>query len=280
MAAGKRVNDLDLGPVGKWVEDESLRESKFLAEWLNRLVTGRDMHVIVTAASETGVGKTTLAVSLALLLDQHGWTADKAAVADARRYNALYDAAEPGEVLLLDEAEKAADSRRGMATESVELSQAFAARRYQQVFGILTAPTKSWVDRRLGADSADYWIQAQQTDKGRVKGEAKVYRLKNNEHYESSYVEKTEYIHWPVLDWHDEFRALERRKDEILSGDDGAGAYIHREELEGIKADVRDQAEKEARDEIIERMSEEEFTHAEIAAAVGLSRSRVSQILG
>ncbi len=273
------TTDLDLGPIGKWAGLESLRESKFFSEYLNRLVTGRDMHVIVTAASETGVGKTTLAASLAIIFDQHGWTADKAAVADAAEYSKKYDEVDAGSVLLLDEAEKAADARRGMSKESVEVSQAFATKRYQQVFGVLTAPSKSWVDNRLGSDSADYWIQALQTDMGRVKGEAKVYRLKNNEHYQQEYTQRTEYIHWPNLDWHPEFLELDRRKRELLESDE-ENAYIHKDEVAEIKKSVRREAKKELENEVIQRMAGlDTFLQKDIAEALDYDPGTISRRL-
>lgn len=283
MATAERgVDDitegLDLGPIDSWAGLESLRDSKFLAEYLNRLVTGRDMHIIVTAASETGVGKTTLAASLAIMLDQQGWDAEKASVASAAMYSHLYDQVPPGSVLILDEAEKAADNRRGMTKESVEISQAFAAKRYQQVFGILTAPSKGWVDNRLGSDAADYWIQAHQTDLGRIKGEATVYRLKNNEHYEQEYTERTEKIHWPNLDWHSEFRKLDKRKREILE-DDEKSPYIHRDEVKERERKARKEAKREKEQEIIERMSGEGFTQSEIGDAVDLHQTTVSDRL-
>lgn len=268
----------DLGPVGRWALDESIRNSKFFAEYLNRLVTGRDMHVIITASSETGVGKTTLAASLAIILDQQGWTADKACVADAAEYSSKYDEVDEGSVLLLDEAEKAVDARRGMTKESVEVSQAFATKRYQQVFGMLTAPSKGWVDNRLGSDAADYWIQALQTDMGRVKGEAKVYRLKNNEHYQQDYTEKTEYIHWPVLDWHPEFRKLDKRKRELLESDE-ENAYIHKDQVADIKKSVRKEAVKATEQEIIERMATSDFTQTEIAEALDYNQATISRRL-
>ncbi len=271
----------NLGPVEEWAGVEEFRESKFFAEYLNRLVTGRDMHVIVTAASETGVGKTTLAASLAIMLDQQGWRFEKAAVANAAEYSRKYDEVKPGSVLLLDEAEKAADARRGMTKESVEVSQAFATKRYQQVFGILTAPSKSWVDNRLGSDSADYWIQALQTDMGRVKGEAKVYRLKNNEHYEQEYAERTEYMHWPNLDWHSEFKKLDRKKRELLESDE-ENPYIHKDEVADIKKRIRKDTRKEIIQDVINRMAFEadyDFTQAQIGAAVDLSQTSVSRKL-
>lgn len=290
MATEQRgiTEGLDLGHITPLLEDESIRDSKFFGEYLNRLVTGRDMHVIITAASETGVGKTTLAASLAILFDQQGWTADKAAVANAAEYSQKYDEVEPGSVLILDEAEKAVDARRGMTKESVEVSQAFATKRYQQVFGMLTAPSKGWVDNRLGSDAADYWIQALQTDMGRIKGEAKVYRLKNNEHYQQDYTERTEFIHWPNLDWHPEFQELDRRKRKLLESDEES-AYVHKDDIADIKKSVRRETQRETEQQIIERMAASDleekhkattgFKQKEIGEALDVSRSRISQRL-
>lgn len=276
-----QIDGRDLGPVGAWAGRTDFADSQFFAEYLNRLVSGRDMNILLTASSETGVGKTTAAVSLALMLDQHGWTADKAAVGSAQEYDRLYDQAEPGSVLILDEAEKAVDSRRGMASSSVTLSQSFAAKRYRQVFSILTAPSKSWIDTRLGSDAADFWIQALDTDMGRVKGEARVYRLMTNEHYGTDYTKRTEYLHWPSLDDHPEFKALDRKKVDLLEhkGQDEATYYTEDE-----VGDKVDQARKEGktgfRDDIIRTLNEDvdSLTQDDIKDIVGLSKGRVNQI--
>jgi len=266
---------LDLGPAEYWAQAPQFRESKFFAEYLNRLVSGRDMHVIVTASAETGVGKTTLAASLALMLDQNGWTFEKAAVASAEQYSYLYDRVEPGSVLILDEAEKAADARRGMTQESVEISQAFATKRYMQVFGMLTAPSRGWVDDRLGADAADYWIKAEQTDLGRVKGEATVYRMKNNEHYMQEYTDKYETIHWPKLDWHPEFRKLDNEKQRLLE-DDEKSPYVHRNKANEWKDEAYEQGRDDMVAEVIERMDAQGFTQKQIGDAVDLHQTTVS----
>lgn len=269
---------LDLGPIENWAGLETFRDSKFFAEYLNRLVTGRDMHIIVTASAETGVGKTTLAASLAIMLDQIGWDHNKAAVASAAQYSYLYDEVPPGSVLILDEAEKAVDSRRSMTTESVEISQAFATKRYQQVFGILTAPSRGWVDDRLGADAADYWIQAEQTDLGRVKGEASVYRMKNNEHYMQEYTDRTETIHWPHLDWHPEFQKLDKKKTDLLENDDEK-PFIERSQAEEWREDAHENGRSEMQQEVIERMNAQGFTQGEIGDAVDLHQTTVSNRL-
>lgn len=272
-------------PTELWSEVGGITDSKLFSEYIHRLVSGRDMHVIITAASETGVGKTTLAVVLALLWDQHGWTADKAAVADARKYDKMYDEVPPGSVLLLDEAEKAVDARRGTSKDNVELSQSFAAKRFKQVFGIMTAPSKSWVDKRMGSDAADYWIQALETDKGQPKGEARVYRLRESEHYGSEYHPKSEIISWPRLDNHQAFRDLDRRKREKLEGNIQS-SYVHRDKVEDLKENYWNKATKMARYHIVKAMAEHGMTQTKIADILtaaenveGLSQQRVSQFV-
>lgn len=276
---GVDATTADLGPVGAWIKNDEFRESKFFAECLTRLVTGRDVNIVITASSETGVGKSTLAATLALMLDQHGWTADKCAVGSAREYDHLYDEVPPGSVVILDEAEKAVDSRRGMTSESVNLAQSFAAKRYKQVFSILTAPTKSWIDKRLGSDSADYWIQAQDTDLGRIKGEAKVYRLKTNEHYNQEYTEKTETITWPDISDHPEFRRMDEIKQERLESGDGDG-YFAPGEVEKVRKQTRREAISEYRKEIVTKLNAlDGITQEEIGDVFDVSRSRVSHIV-
>jgi anion-transporting ArsA/GET3 family ATPase len=288
MAAGEPITDpediepapADLGPLEAIRDDETIRESRFFAECLTRLVTGRDVNIIITASSETGVGKSTLAVALALLLDQHGWEARKAAIGSARQYDALYDSVSPGSVVILDEAEEAVDSRRGMTSESVSLAQSFAAKRYKQVFSILTAPTKGWVDKRLGSDSADFWIQAQETDLGRVKGEARVYRLKTNEHYERDFTTKTETISWPDISDHPEFEEMDARKRDRYDNGDGGAEYYDADEVAEIREQTAEEVRMEYRRKIVDRLNDgTALTQGEIGKVFDISASRVSQIV-
>jgi hypothetical protein len=288
MATGQPITDpadiptrtADAGPVELLTRSESLQNSRFFTEIYTRLVTGRDANIVITASSETGVGKSTLAVTLALLLDQHGWTADKAAIGSAREYDRLYDAVKPGSVVILDEAEEAADSRRGMTSESVSLAQSFAAKRYKQVFSILTAPTKSWIDKRLGSDSADFWIQAQETDLGRIKGEARVYRLKTNEHYERDFTKKTETLSWPDISDHEEFARMDERKRERYDNGGESTEYYDEEDVRRVRRKTREEVRKDVRRDIIGKLDDiDDLTQSQIADVFDLSRSRVSQIV-
>lgn len=288
MAAGERLTDpaeidaadVGLGPLQAIADADGFTDSRLFAELLTRLVTGRDANIVITASSETGVGKSTLAVTLALLLDQHGWEARKAAIGSAREYDRLYDSVDPGSVVILDEAEEAVDSRRGMTSESVSLSQSFASKRYKQVFSILTAPTKGWIDARIGSDSADFWIQAQETDLGRVKGEARVYRLKTNEHYERDFTKKTETLEWPDISDHPAFAEMDRRKRERYDNGADGSEYYDSDEVDEIRRKTRKEVRQEYRQEIITRLNDgTPLTQDEIGDVFDLSGSRVSQVV-
>ncbi|MCU4926911.1 hypothetical protein OB905_13130 [Halobacteria archaeon AArc-dxtr1] len=263
-------------PIDIWHKFPGLTDSKMFHEFASRLTSGRDMHVIITAAAETGVGKTTLAVTLSLLWDMNWWTAEKATL-DPRDYEMMYDEVAPGSVLLLDEVQDAVDSRRAGSRDNVNLSQAFATKRYRQVFGMMTAPSKGWVDGRIGSDSADYWIQCQETDKGEPKGEAKVYRLKNNEHYEESYSKRTETISWPKLDWHPEFKKLHRKKVESKEGKTQSN-YVHRSEHVDALEKAKERTRR-ARDNwwMMRLYQQTDLSQGDIGDIVGINQATVSR---
>lgn len=293
-------------------ETESLRNSKFWHEYLTRLENGRDMHTAVTAASETGVGKTTLAYTLCTLGDMFGWNVGKATL-DPAEYAHLYDAKDycaehdswdeevplsifercpdcvyqlpPGSWLLGDEWEQAVDARRSNTKENVEASHQVATKRYRQIFSVYTLPSKSWMDSRFSDDAIDYWIQAQEGKSGEAKGEAQVYRVKNNEHRGQSYTKFVETIDWPILDSHTEFAKLEHMKKERMEGEIKR-TYIHRDEFEEAKKNFWNKATKKSRYFIVKAMVEHGISQTETADILqkaehveGLTQQRVSQLV-
>jgi hypothetical protein len=267
-----------------WDKLEGVANSTLHKEYMNRMSAGRDIRVVITAASETGVGKTTLALVLAIMWDIHGWTVDKVTL-DPREYSVKYDDVPPGSVLLLDEAEQAVDKRRGMTNDNLEVSHDFATKRYRQVVGILTAPSKGWLDERIGIDMVDYWIQCQETDDGKPKGEGKVYRLKNNEHYEADYTQKTEIISWPNMDWHPLKAKLDAVKRERMEGQTER-RYWHVDEVEKLKSNYWTKCMQKTRFSFVRAMYEHGLTQAEIAEITteaeeveSLSQRRVSDLV-
>lgn len=143
-----------------------------LNEFVNgRLNANRDSKIIITARnSETGTGKTTLAVNLALLWDRNGWTADKGFL-DIKKYLAYYaHHGKAGDVLLLDDAEAGADNRRSTSKFNVLISKYWSIFRAKNIVSMLTLPTVTMLDKRL-MELADWLLIV------RERGIARPYRI-------------------------------------------------------------------------------------------------------
>lgn len=293
------------------IVEYGLDESEFFTEYLNRLAAGRDMHTAITAASETGVGKTTLAYAICKLGDVNGWHVGKATL-DPAEYAHLYDkkqycemhaehddvpletfescsecqyALGSGSWLLGDEWEQAVDARRSQTKENVEASHQVATKRYRQIFAVYTLPSKSWMDNRFSNDAIDYWIQAHEDAHGRPKGEATVYRVKINEHANTSYTEKIETISWPILDDHQQFQKLEQMKKQRMEGN-VQRAYIHRDEFEEAKENFWNKATQKTRYHMVKAMAKDGLTQQRVADITtkaehveGLTQSGVSRLV-
>ncbi|MFW5950259.1 MAG: hypothetical protein ACOCR6_02790 [archaeon] len=298
-----------------WAEFPGLTESEFWKTYVTRLQAGRDMHTAITAASETGVGKTLLAVILALLGDVNGWHAGKATL-DPAEYAHMYDervlcedhadrderiplpefercranggceyAQKPGSWLIGDEWEQAVDARRSTSKENVEASHQVATKRYRQIMAVYTLPSKSWMDNRFGEDAIDYWIQVHETEFGEPKGEADVYRVKINEHKNVAYTQHVEKITWPNFSTHPEFRKLNQMKKQRMEGN-VQRTYIHRDEFEEAKKNFWNKATKKTRYHIVKAMAEYGISQTDIAEITqvaehveGISQQRVSQLV-
>lgn len=320
MAQGERGSVVDTDEGGEipdhlwelWAEFPGLTHSEFWKTYITRLQAGRDIHVAVTAASETGVGKTLLAFVLAYLGDINGWTTAQATL-DPAEYAFMYDERDEcekhadqegrtplsefeacdactyelpaGSWLIGDEWEQAVDARRSTSKENVEASHQVATKRYRQIMGVYTLPSKSWMDNRFGDDAVDFWIQAHETRYGEPKGEADVYRVKNNEHRGVSYTEHVETITWPNLSNHTQYQQLTRLKKERMEGNI-ARTYIHRDEFEEAKENFWNKATKKTRYHLIKAMVKHGVSQTEAADITqkaehveGLSQQRVSQLM-
>lgn len=295
-----------------WAEFPGLTNSKFWKTYVTRLRAGRDIHVAVTAASETGVGKTLLAFVLALLGDVNGWTAEQATL-DPAEYAHMYDERDPcekhadrderlslsefencdactyelpaGSWLIGDEWEQAVDARRSTSKENVEASHQVATKRYRQIMGVYTLPSKSWMDNRFGDDAVDFWIQVHETEYGEPEGVADVYRVKVNEHKGSGYTEHVEQITWPNLAEHPEYEALNRLKKKRMEGNIHR-TYVHRDEYEEMKENFWNKATKKSRYHLVKAMVEFGISQTDAAEITqiaehveGLSQQRVSQLV-
>lgn len=258
----------------------ALRSSELHREFIQRFGQGRDMRVIVSADNaSTGVGKTTLAVFLAKLWDVWGWSPEKATL-DPREFSVFYDQVRPGSVMLLDEAEQALDRRRSMSEEVLNVSHDFATKRYRQIFGILTLPSKDLIDARIADKLCDYWVLVEEP------GKASVFEFDENQFTNQVYYKKRETLEWPPLDDDPDFQAVEQKKIDRMTGKTQS-RYVHRDEVEELKENFWRKATAERTYEVVRAAHEASqddstdvsLTQSDIGRIAGLSQPRVSEIV-
>lgn len=275
-------SNVDESPLPISIEDipASLRTSHLHREYIKRFGDGRDMRVIISADnSATGVGKTTLAVVLAILWDVWGWTPTKGTL-DPREFSVYYDHVRPGSVMLLDEAEQAIDRRRSMTEETLAIGHDFATKRYRQVFGLLTLPSKDMIDARIADKLCDYWILVEE------KGKASVFEFDENAFTGKVYYKKVETIEWPKLDGNNLYKQIEQKKHDRMEGKTQS-RFVRRDEMEEALDNYWQKATAKRNYELINSMydatkdgdSPVSLTQTQIGEIVGMSQSNVSKIV-
>jgi hypothetical protein len=174
----------------------------------------RDLKIIITASdAQTGVGKSTLAFSLAAswhpIYTSDQWTADDGATYDVNEFLNRYTQAKAGSVLMMEEAEQL-DSRRAMAGENVNFSHYWMAMRVRQVVSILTLPSTSALDKRLW-ELADVWINVKR------RGLGEVHECQVNDYEGKAWREPMEQVEWPNTADHPEMQAIDKLKEEKIN---------------------------------------------------------------
>ncbi|MCS3924103.1 helix-turn-helix domain-containing protein [Methanosalsum natronophilum] len=274
------------------------KDSYLLNFFKNRERNKRDVKMIITARnSETGTGKTTLAVCLARAMDPN-WSAERACF-DINTYIKLYETLPAGSCIILDEGEQAADNRRSMTNNNVNLTHAWAMLRYRQIHTIVTLPTTSMLDKRM-LELADIRVHVIR------RGVADVKRVTVDDNDGTLYQQKVEIVQWGSLDKDVEYKKMcDMKHDYTLQYFNRFGLSINsvspEEKVKKLSSKVK-KLEKEKEEEIeslkkefsnkskfelVERESEiakklleiEGFSQRKIAKVLGVSRDTVSRRL-
>lgn len=235
---------------------------------------GRTLLVIVIARdAATGTGKTTLACQLAKAWDTNGWTADRATLDPGTYADKYTDPDTPSKsVLLLDEAEQAADNRRSMSNQNVKLSHLWATMRFREIYSIITLPSASMLDKRL-KELADVKIVVHN------RGTAVAYKTKIDDHDGSYRAKRLCRLRWEPMDDDPQYQRLTDKKADRMRNYAETFSYGG-DDADDDEADP-DQIRRDYRRQVIERMSAAGYTQAEIADGLPdiSDRSTVSKIL-
>lgn len=219
--------------------------SVFLRLLLHRLKENRDLKIIITSRSATtGLGKTTLAYIICreiMRIQGREWTTDDHAFIDVQGYRNAYINGQEGDCLLLDEIEYAADSRRAMSSDNVDLSHTWTTLRYKNIVSVATLPTTTMLDGRL-LELADVWINVTR------KGVAHPYYLWVNDYTGERNRKRMvnelgleETIAFNDVSDEQEWQKLKQLKEDHVEGDENQ--YFERDDLESAKDDAQ-RAEK------------------------------------
>jgi hypothetical protein len=242
-----------------------------------RLSMDNDAKIIIQGAdSQTGIGKTTLAIKIARAIDDE-WTADEKAFVDVQEYINAHLNKPAGSVLLLDEIEAGADSRRFMSQENVDLSQAWATMRARNIVTIATLPSISMLDNRM-IELADFWILVKR------RGLAQPYSVHVNDFTGKVRREPfpgDEHIQFADLpDGDADKEHLDSLKDDMLQMDESG--YIKVEEHQKELEKRLEEKEKEIRDGLVQELYEKtSATQSEISdlSFVEMHQSQVSRVV-
>lgn len=244
-----------------------------------KLESDNDIKIIIQGAnSQTGIGKTTLAVLLCRYIDPE-WNAEDKSFVDVQEYLNAHLDCKKGSALLLDEIEAGADKRRSNSSENVELSQGWATLRARNIATVATLPSISMLDSRM-MELADYWILV------KSRGVAQPYKINVNDFAPSRTPQRKplpgdEHIRFPDLPSDDpDKKYLDSIKDEMVrdSGLRSIPVPEHKEKLEKAKAE----ASKDLRNDMMREVYEaSDMTYEEIGnlPSVDLLRARVGEII-
>ena len=245
-----------------------------------RVAQNRDLTVIVSDWNlERGSGKTTLALRLAQAADRtdEGVTREKASLS-AEELTEAYTSKPKGSSLVFDEAEAGISNRRAMSGVNEAMRKIVGMGRVEQKYLFLTTPGVHQIDSDIRA-MADMWIMVREV------GRAQMYRVRFNPFEGQALTDNWGILRWPDArprELEETYRKLTEDKRAALrgEGEDGAG-YVDADEAAKSAEKAAEEAERQKRDELLRTIYEqnEDMTQQKLADSVGLSRSRVADIL-
>jgi len=248
-----------------------------------RVAQNRDLTVLISDWNlERGSGKSTLALRAAARCDRtaEGVTPDKCTLS-ATELSEAYTSQPPGSSLVLDEAEAGVSNRRSMSGINEAMRRVIGMGRVEQKYLFMTTPGVHQVDKDIRA-MCDVWIFV------RELGEAQMFRVNFDPFLGHELTRDWGTIRWPAgfddlsgrLQEAYDALTIEKRKRLRGEGSEGEG-YVKAEQVEETAEERAEQAERQKRDELLRQIYEysEDMTQQDVADAVGLSRSRVADII-
>ena len=226
----------------------------------------RDLKIIITSRdSQTGTGKTTLALWLALHFDEYGFSADQVTL-HPEEFLELYKENPAGSVIIMDEAEQL-DSRRSMSNKNVEFWNLWQTMRYRQITSILTLPTRSALDKR-GLELADVWIQVTE------RGHARVHKIGVGDYDGKTQPNITETLAFPDISDLQLKDDIDQKKVALMEEGEEFG-----EQTSFDQSDIKAQRIEQRNESIKAVYEATDVTQSELGEAHGITQQQVNNIV-
>jgi len=243
----------------------------------SRVAQSQDFSVIVSDHhNRRGTGKTVLSLKLAAAMDrtEEGLTSEKVSLSPEELAAAYIDQPR-GSALVLDEAEAGLSKYRAGSSANMAMRQLVSMGRIEEKYLVLNLPAAGELDRDLQA-LCDWWVLVER--RGLAQGHALTY----HPYQQKPMTPKTEVIEWSELQDPQLQQLYEELTDEKrahLRGETSDAQHLTQAQHRKLLQQAEEAASISTRDRIIRQLREEtDLTQREIAAAVGLSRSRVASI--
>jgi hypothetical protein len=248
-----------------------------LAElYRKRVSQNRDLVCLVTDSSnDRGTGKTTLSLRLAYGMDRSDEFDEGNGAINPQELTQAYREQPKHSGLVLDESEVGLDKYRSGSATNKAIRELVSTGRVLEKYLTLNAPADHLVDGDLKT-LVDVWILVER------RGFARVFRMDWEPFRGKELTHDMGTLEWdalpggtPMMPVYD---ALTEEKAGRLNGEEGEN-FIRREEAREMVENAKEDAKTEVRNEYIQRLDDAGMKQGDIGEVVGLSRSRVSQIL-
>lgn len=252
----------------------------FTQLYQKRVAENQDLAIIISDhQNRRGTGKTIFSLKLASLMDrtEEGITTEKVAVGPDQLLEAYMELPK-GSALVLDEAEAGLSKYEAASGVNKAMRELVSMGRIQEKYLVLNLPASSELDRDLKA-LCDWWFMVQ--NKGRALG----HHLHWNPYTETPRTPKTETWKWSDIpegtQLRDVYDYLTSEKLAHLRGErEESSQRITATEAKSMVEEAKEEAQTETRNQLLNSIYEStELTQKELAQSVGLSRSRVADLL-
>jgi len=253
----------------------------FTELYKKRVRNNSDLSVIVSdRANRRGTGKTVFSLLLAHMMDrtEEGITKGKVAINPDELAEA-YTEQPRGSALVLDEAEAGLSKYRAGSGINMAMRELISMGRIEEKYVVLNLPASSELDRDLKA-LCSWWFLVQE------KGLAHSHPLNWNPYAEEPRTPRMKDTwQWEDVprdhDLREVYEYLTEEKERHLAGEsDSSSQRLSASEVDDMLEEAKSEAETDTRNELLSTIYREtNLTQKELAQSVGLSRSRLADIV-